>query len=498
MGGGIYTKTADIAADLVGKVIYGLEEDSSENPGKVVDCSGDQVGDNAGILADIGDSLTAILVSLSLLLMALLPQYQYWAIQICSLGLLATIAATYLASWMRKIAFLKERISDKEAVFLSFVSAILGFVALYFIFSWLNSNMALFWPSAAGSMVLLIIIVINQGVTDDEGKPVEDVASAAEKGFAFVTLRGLAHGLHSPLLPYLTVCLAIFVVTIVSNYLGLAWQIGISLSALTILSIGGIVVTEDVFGPICDNAASFAAELGDEAREGCSRLDAIGNSTKAGTKIMAVCAATMTIISLLYSFATAAAIDIQSLHLGRADVLIGILVGVVFPFKFSALLMDAVVDGAEALVEEIRRQIENVRSNRQKGPDYLACVNVASEKAFSRLIGPALYAIFAPIALFLILGKYSLGGFILGTLASSGTLAIFFASSGAIWDNAKKRVEAGFLQMSGEEYSIAHAASVAGDLIGDAFKDVLAISLETLATVIAIIAITLVSASPFG
>lgn len=498
VGGGIYTKTADIAADLVGKVIYELEEDSSENPGKVVDCSGDQVGDNAGILADIGDSLTAILVSLSLLLITFLPEYQYLALHICSLGLISTIAATYLASWTRKIAFLKKRISDKEAVFLSFVSAILGFLALYLLFSWLGSDLALFWPSATGSLVLLIIIIVNRGVTDDQGKPVEDVAKAATKGPAFVSLRGLAYGLHSPVKPYITVCLATFVVTIVSTYFQLPWQIGISLSALTILSIGGIVVTEDVFGPICDNAASFATELGDEVRKGCDRLDAVGNANKAGTKIMAVCAATMTIISLLYSFASTASIDINNLHLGRADVLISILMGVVFPFKFSALLLDSVVEGAELLTEEIKGQIERVRNGFQKEPDYLACVDVASNKAFSSLAAPAIYAILAPIALFLILGKYSLGGFILGTLASSGTLAIFFASSGAIWDNAKKRVEGGFLQLSGEEYTLAHTASVSGDLIGDAFKDVLGISLETLATVIAITAITLVSVSPFG
>lgn len=484
VGGGIFTKTADIGTDLVGKIEEGIDEDSEQNPGLVADNTGDLFSDLARVLADTGDSEAGSILSLITLTVSYLALiYHSLALVMVSFGVWATLLGVYLPMVFRK------KLSNKGVLNLSYLTTAVAFLSFYFLYVQLQGlSLGVFMPAIAGTAVVVILGFGNQFFTGNESQSVEMVAKAAEKGAGFVVLAGLVVGFESLLLPTLSVGGALLASYYSAQWYGMAGIIGIASASLSMLCMSGIIIATDGFGPICDNAASFARKFGKEVRRACDELDAIGNTTKNLTKLLTVCSATLTIFALLLAYCETAGISVTEINLGRPEVVVALTMGILLPFIFSGILVKAVLINAELLVDNIRLQFKEIREGTRKKPDYLVCIQVVADAAFDALKKPTICSVCGSVVIGLALGKYALGGFIMGIIPASGLLAMFCASAGAALDNGKK-----WWELLGKSGTYEHKAAVAGDLVGDPLKDTIAVALETLAALATLVAILLAS-----
>ena len=486
-GGGIYTKTADIAADLVGKVEVGIPEDDPRNPAVVADNVGDNVGDVAGMGADIFDSYVASVVAVMLLAASsseLGANYVILPLILCTLGILASLIG---------IQFVRVGKDGKPGPALNFGTVITTviFSALVVLFVLLaNVNIGIIWTTLTGLITGVIIGFTSDYFTSESYKPVLETARVSESGAAINIITGFSYGLVS-IVPSV---IGIATATLLSYYLaqssGLSGIYGIGISAVGMLSISGMIVSADAYGPIVDNARGIAEMAGMDASviETADTLDAAGNTAKAITKGFSISAAALTVLALFAAYAevvTASGVEV-SMSLRSPIVVAGVFLGAMTPPLFSALTMLSVTKNAFKMIEEIRRQFREepgILGGTVK-PDYDTCVSLAAQGALSSLILPAFLAVGLPLLVGFVLGPNALGGFLGGAIFTGVIFALFMANSGGLWDNAKKFIETG---QHGGPGSDAHKAGVVGDTVGDPFKDTAGPSLNTLITVMSLV-----------
>jgi K(+)-stimulated pyrophosphate-energized sodium pump len=486
-GGGIYTKTADIAADLVGKVEVGIPEDDPRNPAVVADNVGDNVGDVAGMGADIFDSYVASVVAVMILGASssrLGPLYVVLPLIICTLGILASLIG---------IQFVRVGKNGKPGPALNFGTIIttLIFGVMVTVFVILSDiNLGVIWSTLTGLVAGVIIGFTSDYFTSDERKPVYQTAKVSESGAAINIITGFSYGLVS-IVPSV---IGIAAATLLSFYLaqlsGLEGIYGIGISAVGMLSISGMIVSADAYGPIVDNARGIAEMSGMDHTviETTDTLDAAGNTAKAITKGFSISAAALTVLALFAAYAeviTASGVEI-SMSLRDPIVVAGVFLGAMTPPLFSALTMLSVTENAFKMIEEIRRQFREhpgILAGTEQ-PDYATCVDLAAQGSLSSLVLPAFLAVGLPLLIGFVLGPNALGGFLGGSIFTGVIFALFMANAGGLWDNAKKFIEAGQFGGPGSE---AHKAGVVGDTVGDPFKDTAGPSLNTLITVMSLV-----------
>ncbi|MBW6467322.1 MAG: sodium-translocating pyrophosphatase [Brevefilum sp.] len=486
-GGGIYTKTADIAADLVGKVEVGIPEDDPRNPAVVADNVGDNVGDVAGMGADIFDSYVASVVAVMLLGAAsaqLGSQYVVLPLIICTLGILASLIG---------IQFVRVGKNGKPGPALNFgtILTTLIFAAMVVVFVLMSDvNLGVIWATLTGLIAGVIIGFTSDYFTSEDHKPVFETARVSGSGAAITIITGFSYGLVS-IVPSV---IGIAAATLLSFYLaqlsGLPGIYGIGISAVGMLSISGMIVSADAYGPIVDNARGIAEMSGMDHSviETTDTLDAAGNTAKAITKGFSISAAALTVLALFAAYAevvTASGVEV-SMSLRDPIVVAGVFLGAMTPPLFSALTMLSVTENAFKMIEEIRRQFRErpgILAGTEK-PDYATCVDLAAQGSLSSLALPAFLAVGLPLLVGFVLGPNALGGFLGGAIFTGVIFALFMANAGGLWDNAKKFIETGQFGGPGSE---AHKASVVGDTVGDPFKDTAGPSLNTLITVMSLV-----------
>jgi len=497
-GGGIYTKTADVGADLVGKAEYNLPEDDPRNPATIADNVGDNVGDIAGMGSDLFDSYVASIIA-AMMLAATLPVfvdlaldldanarfvYTIFPIVLCGVGLLASLLGIWYIKWKG---------SDEPGKALNtgtYVSTILftglaALLTLIMVIGLTQAEAIMLWR-LFGCAVIGLLAGITLGLTSDyytraDKKPTRKIAEAAQEGHAVVVLSGISYGLLSVAPPTIGI-----VVAMAFAYL-LGGVFGIAIAAVGMLAIVGTIVSNDAYGPIVDNARAIAeqGDLGDDIIRIADRLDSAGNTAKAITKGFAIGAANLTVFALLFSFATEA--QIKAIDLLTLNVLIGAFIGVVIPAIFSALLILAVQRNAAKMVDEIRRQFESNPKilSGEEAADFSKTIDIATKGSLRELIIPTIMSVIIPIAVGVLFGVAALGAFLIGAILSGFVFAIFMANSGGSFDNAKKWIEDGNLGGKGTE---AHKASITGDMVGDPFKDTAGPSIDTLLVVMSLTA----------
>jgi len=480
VGGGIYTKAADVGADLVGKVEQGIPEDDPRNPAVVADNVGDNVGDVAGMGADLFESYVDTLVAamaLGLVTYATLGRVgAIYPLGIAAIGIVASIIG---------ISFVKAK--EESEIHKSFNRGIFAAGAIliagaWWWTDWLFEDLALFWTVTIGLAAGIAIGLTTEYYTSHEKPPTRRVALAAETGAATNIISGLALGMFSTIIPVAVVALAILF-----SY-KLAGVYGISIAAVGMLSTLGITLASDTYGPVADNAAGIAemAGMGQETRERAEALDAVGNTTAAIGKGFAIGSAALTALALLVSYITVA--DIDQVDVIKPTVMVGLFIGGVLPFAFSAFSMEAVGKTAMKMVAEVRRQFKEIPGIMEwkNKPDYAAAVDIATTAALREMVLPGVIAIAVPILVGFLLGPEALGGLLAGGIVTGFLLAVMMANSGGAWDNAKKYIEAGNL---GGKGSATHKAAVVGDTVGDPFKDTSGPSLNILIKLMSIVAL---------
>ncbi len=489
-GGGIYTKTADIAADLVGKVEVGIPEDDPRNPAVVADNVGDNVGDVAGMGGDIFDSYVASTVAAMLLGAAMIGpqsvQYTVFPLILCTLGIFASLIG---------IQFVRVGKSGKPGTALNFgtvfTCVLFGAMVVVLVLAG-GYDSAVLWSTLVGLLAGVVVGFTTEYFTSEDFKPVLETARVSNSGAAINIITGFSYGLLS-ILPAI---LGIVVATLVSYYIGEASSVvtgiyGIGVSAVGMLSVSGMIVSADAYGPIVDNARGIAemAGLEHEVIERADVLDSAGNTAKAITKGFSISAAALTVLALFAAYSEvieARGIQIE-ISLRNPLVVAGVFLGAVAPPIFSALTMLSVTEGAFNMIEEIRRQFRE-RPGILAGtevPDYNTCVDLAARGALSSLVLPAFLAVGLPLLVGFVLGPDALGGFLGGAIFTGVIFALLMANAGGLWDNAKKYIETGQYGGVGSE---AHKAGVVGDTVGDPFKDTAGPSLNTLITVMSLVA----------
>jgi len=512
-GGGIYTKTADIGADLVGKVEIGIPEDDPRNPAVIADNVGDNVGDVAGMGADLFDSYvasivatmilgaTALLRSLSETLTGQEFSFVILPLLLAGMGIFASIVG---------MLFMKVGIKSNPGAALNrgtYITCIAFTVFAFLMVFQLGMNIGIFYATLAGLVAGLVIGMTTDFFTSIDRTPVKKTAESAKTGAAINILSGFSYGIISIVPPIIGICAA----TIASWNLasiGLAANTssetiiqtqvyGVAISAVGMLSIVGMIVSADAYGPIVDNAKGIAEQAGIEKEfvDVADKLDAAGNTAKAITKGFAIGAAALTVIALFvaYKEVVEAAMQLKipnyvlNLDLMNPNMIAGIFLGAMMPPLISALLILGVGRNAFRMVEEIRRQFKEIPGLLEgKGkPDYARCVDIAAKGALKELMLPSVLAMIAPVIVGFALGKEALAGFLAGSILTGIIFALFMANSGGTWDNAKKYIEAGGF---GGEGSEAHKAAVVGDTVGDPFKDTAGPSLNTMITVMSLVA----------
>lgn len=488
-GGGIFTKTADISADLVGKVELGIPEDDPRNPAVIADNVGDNVGDVAGMGADLVDSYIAAIVAAMILgaelgggIFTLLP------LMIAAVGLFASIAGVFMVRFLMRGdpgAALNGGLLATSGLFLGLLFAVTYTVGLPGR-EWLG----VFLPTLAGLGAGIVIGLTTDYFTSIDRRPTLRTAEAATKGAAIAILTGFSYGLLSIVPAILGICVATFASWTLAELFGVDPFYGIAVSAVGMLSVVATVISADAFGPISDNARGIAEQggLGADALAVADALDAQGNTSKAVTKGFAIGAAALTVLALFAAYTHLVDIDLaQGINLISYPVIIGLFVGAMMPPLFSALLILAVGRNAGRMVEEVRRQFREIPGliEGEGRPDYKACVDIATRGALRELLFPCSLAILVPVAVMLLLGKEALAGFLAGSILTGIIFALFMSNSGGAWDNAKKYVETGAYGGKGSD---AHKAAVTGDTVGDTFKDTAGPSLNTMITVMSLVA----------
>ncbi len=464
VGGGIYTKAADVGADLVGKVEAGIPEDDPRNPAVIADNVGDNVGDVAGMGADLFESYVGAIISAMTLGAVVVAEFGdlsvIFPLVIAACGILASVIATFFVRG-------KEGSNPHKALKMgSYVSALLVVIAAIILSKVMLGSYGPAIAIVAGLVVGLVIGIVTEVYTSGDYKFVKKIAQQSETGSATTIISGTAVGMMSTWVPVILICVGIF---LAYKFAGLY---GIALAAVGMLSTTGITVAVDAYGPIADNAGGIAemSGLDHSVREITDKLDAVGNTTAAMGKGFAIGSAALTALALFVSFTQATGLTADQVALTSPTVVIGLLIGGMLPFVFSAMTMDSVSKAAYSMIEEVRRQfheIPGIMEGKAK-PDYKTCVAISTTAALKEMLVPGIMAVIAPLAVGLILGSTALAGLLAGSLVSGVMMAMFMSNAGGAWDNAKKYIEEGH---HGGKGSDAHKAAVVGDTVGDPFKD---------------------------
>ncbi|MEM3265913.1 MAG: sodium-translocating pyrophosphatase [Thermoplasmata archaeon] len=495
VGGGIYTKGADVGADLVGKVKYGIPEDDPRNPAVIADNVGDNVGDCAGMGADLYETYVVTALSSMLLAYTLNMDVKYiiTPLIIGAIAILATLIA---------IPFIKigKNNSIMGALYKGvLITVILSAIGFYLLAEYYVNNLSVFYAGIIGLLIMASMVIITEYYTSYKYNPTKKISESSKSGAGITIITGLGYALNASYLPAIIISAGIIIsywvfggsftqFTPVGIY-------GISVASASMLSVAGMIITIDSYGPITDNAGGIAemAGLPDEVRKVTDPLDAVGNTTKAITKGYAIGSAALASLSLFAAYQQIVAQHGFTLFdIINPLVLIGLLIGATLPFFFTSYLMRAVGTAAYSIVQEVIRQFDSIKGlmEGKAKPEYDKCVDIVTRTALKELVLPGAIAVITPLAVGFILGPLALGGLLLGTILSGFSLAILMTTGGAAWDNAKKYIELGNFGGKGSE---AHKAAVVGDTVGDALKDTAGPAINPLVKVVNTISILFIS-----
>jgi len=483
VGGGIYTKAADVGADLVGKIEEGIPEDDPRNPAVIADNVGDMVGDCAGMGADLYESYVGAIVSG--LVIAIFNLNDPKSAMLCLLLSVAGIIASIIG-----VFFVRTKSEQDPQVVLN--KGLIASVVFYILFSLIvilgwYKNINAFWSVMSGLIAGMLVGFVAQYYTS--GKAVKNIAEQAKTGPATVIIEGTATGMLSTVLPLVAIAIASIIAYKLQGVFGIA------LSAIGMLALTGTTVAIDAYGPIADNAAGISemAHMGEEVRRRAERLDAVGNTTAAVGKGFAIGSAALTALALFSAYAETVGLGSTGLNILDAKVIAGMFIGCIMPFFLISKTLQAVGRAAYSIVEEVRRQFREIPGllEGKALPDSAKCVDITTQAALKKMILPGLSAVIVPLIIGILLGKEALGGFLAGSLVTGVPLAIYLANAGGAWDNAKKYIEEGNLGGKGSD---AHKASVVGDTVGDPFKDTSGPSLNILLKLMSVVSLVFGSA----
>jgi len=481
VGGGIYTKAADVGADLAGKVEAGIPEDDPRNPAVIADNVGDNVGDVAGMGADLFESyVDSIIAAMAIGIVVMGVSGLWLPMIIAGIGILASILGTFFVKlWKGK----NPGTALNTGIF---AAAIITAIISYFVVDvFMGGRIGIYISLLSGLVAGIIIGLAAQYYTSPHKGPTKSIAEAAKTGAGTNVITGIAVGMKSTLIPVLVVC-----ATIAASFY-FAGIYGIAIAAVGMLSTLGITLATDTYGPVADNAAGISemVGLGSEVRKRAEALDAVGNTTAAIGKGFAIGSAALTALALFSVYGTV--VGLTTINIINPAVIIGIFIGALLPFLFSSFTMQAVGKTAHEMVKEVRRQFKNKDIMKgKKKPDYEKCISISTSAALRQMVAPSLLAVVTPILVGLLLGAEALGGMLAGAVATGFLLALMMANAGGAWDNAKKYIEAGNLGGKGSD---AHKAAIAGDMVGDSWKDCSGPSLNILIKLISIVALIFAS-----
>lgn len=496
VGGGIFTKAADVGADLVGKVEAGIPEDDPRNPACIADNVGDNVGDVAGMGADLYESYVGSIISCGALAAAaglgfngvLVPML------IAAIGIISSIVGTFFVS-TKEGANQKALLGSlRRGTYISSILSAIG--AAILIFTLLPDNANVFWAVISGLLAGVLIGFFTEYFTSDSYKPTKKLAASSETGSATIIIDGIALGMASTAIPVIIIGISIIVSFFTAGGQSSfeSGLYGVGLSAVGMLSTLGITLATDAYGPVADNAGGIAEMSGmpEVVRERTDALDSLGNTTAATGKGFAIGSAALTALALIVSYTNEIPEGMLNLRITEPAVLIGLFVGAMLPFLFSAMTMQAVGRAAQKIVVEVRRQFREIKGlmEGKAEADYETCVDICTKSSLKEMILPAALGIVAPIIVGLVLGCNGVVGMLAGALISGFALAIMMANSGGAWDNAKKYIEAGNFGGKGSEN---HKAAVVGDTVGDPFKDTSGPSVNILIKLLSMVSIVFAS-----